>query len=328
MSSKIELSHDSLAKTIYEKVSAEDKRRLKVANFIHTRYAYYNESRTLLKKDDLRYIASYVDSIDLTTSQLRFIAISRFASRKQAIATWAVAIAILITFVVLWNRALEWGKKESLARMDLNEKKIELDTKIAYQKILIDSLRYKDSLHEVLIMQANDADSAKQLSRAELQEALNEMAILTEQLEKTNKQLKVAQKALEASLIEEKAARQRIQKSYNKLNSRVSGQSGSHKLSRAAQKFLSKERPSESDYKKAFQLARAAWNMDKDNSQAMDIINLIGHKKVPKNSGGYLSKDIPKVTYSHSKIKRIIQEVDAKKRYGSMGKSDLARYLR
>lgn len=325
---KIELSHDSLARIVYDRVSTDDKMRLKVANFISTRYVYYEENNTLLGKDDLRYIGSYVDTLELTDAQRKFIRRSVWSTRKRSIASWTVAAAILILFIVLWNDARVWGEKESKARKELVHNQIELGKKIAYQAILLDSLRHKDSIQQELQQLANKQELDNKFTKAELEQAYKEMLILMKQLEKTNKQLEVAQKALEASLISEKAERKRIEKNYNNLNSRMSGQSSSQRLSRAAQKFISKEDASEADYQKAFQLARAAWDMDEDNSQAMDILNLIGHKKAPQNSGGFLSKDKPNVTYSRTQIKQIIQRVDSKKGYGTMKKTDLGKYLK
>lgn len=325
---KIELSHDSLARIVYDRVSTEDKMRLKVANFIKGRYIYYNENRALLGRDDLRYIAPYVNTLELTDAQKRFIQRSRWNTQKRTIASWVVFGIILIIFIVLWRKAEIWGQKESEARKELVHKKIELDNKITYQNILLDSLRQKDSIQQELQQLANKQELDNKFTKAQLEQAYKEMLILMKQLEKTNKQLEVAQKALEASLLTEQKERKLIQERYNKLDKQMSGQNNSQKLSRAAQKFISKQDPSEADYQKAFQLARAAWDLDQDNSQAMDILNLIGHKKVPQSSGGFLSKDAPKVTYSRTEIKKIIQRIDSKKRYGTMKTRDLGKYLR
>lgn len=95
---KIEIVHDTLARRVYEKSSAEDKMRLKIANFIAQRYQYYLDSnkRSLLKREDLNYIEHYVGAISLSDDELLFIKKSKNAIKRRWIINGMIIAAILL----------------------------------------------------------------------------------------------------------------------------------------------------------------------------------------------------------------------------------------
>lgn len=104
---KIELAHDILAKAIYEKASTEDKMRLRVERFIHEQYEYFQESKALLRKEDLEFIRPFVDQANLTKEEQLFIDKSERQEtlRQLRALIWVASIAVVlfIAGIVVFN---------------------------------------------------------------------------------------------------------------------------------------------------------------------------------------------------------------------------------
>jgi hypothetical protein len=82
---KLELSHDTLAKAIYDKASREDKILIKKQNFVKRRYNYYIASKVLLDAKDLNRVTPYLNKLNLDQEALLFVKKSqRYAQRRQA----------------------------------------------------------------------------------------------------------------------------------------------------------------------------------------------------------------------------------------------------
>jgi len=98
---KIELSHDILAKRIYNKASDEDKMRLKMQEFLQERLSYYKENGVLLGKTDLNYIAPFLDVITMTEEEEALLKKSKQRlgrKRRRLIVTVAGSIVLLLIF--------------------------------------------------------------------------------------------------------------------------------------------------------------------------------------------------------------------------------------
>ncbi|MCH2045525.1 MAG: hypothetical protein MK212_15515 [Saprospiraceae bacterium] len=82
---KIELSHDILARTIDDKVSAEKKMQRKVGDFIKNRYRYYQEQKALLSQDDINYISPHFAYIkfELSDEECQFIQDSKDSIKEK-----------------------------------------------------------------------------------------------------------------------------------------------------------------------------------------------------------------------------------------------------
>lgn len=88
---KIELSHDILARAVYDKASAEIKMQRKVRDFVKNRYAYYLEQnekglKVLLSQDDINYISphlAYIKRGGLEDTERKFIQDSKDAIRQK-----------------------------------------------------------------------------------------------------------------------------------------------------------------------------------------------------------------------------------------------------
>lgn len=119
-----EITHDSLATKIWEKVSAEEKTLIEVKNFITNSAAIYRSRKVLLTKQDLAYIAPYENKLTLDDQTLEFINRSRRYYRNQKIGLAGlvafVMAALLIVIIVISNsrkKALV-AEKTALAQKD------------------------------------------------------------------------------------------------------------------------------------------------------------------------------------------------------------------
>ncbi len=220
---KVELSHDALAKSIFNKASSDDKRLLKISFFIKERNTHYTETQTLLTQEDLDYIAPYTARIPLTSNELIFITKSK-TQLKKAKKLWFTAIIIanvifigFIIYMQISNATLENNKNEiaqSTAKIEdeefykiLAEKRadslLSMKSKMPlgqhwndsnYAQILISSYDTLQKINENLTKERNLAQSATLSSLAN--EALQQddknyafqLAAKAWQLNKENKQ--------------------------------------------------------------------------------------------------------------------------------------------
>ena len=76
---RFELSHDTIARQVFDKASAEAQTRRKIEKYIRDRLAMYRERGTLLTRDDLDYIHPYLAAIQGDEEERAFIARSEQA---------------------------------------------------------------------------------------------------------------------------------------------------------------------------------------------------------------------------------------------------------
>lgn len=96
---KLELSHDTLAKAIYDKASREDKMLIKKQNFINRRYKYYTASKVLLDRKDLNRITPHLNKLNLEREVLSFVRKSQSHAKRRELATGG--LVIIVSFVLL-----------------------------------------------------------------------------------------------------------------------------------------------------------------------------------------------------------------------------------
>ena len=68
-----ELSHDSIARQVYQKASTEARARRKVERFISERYQAYQERHAPLTQDDVDYVWPYLNVVNSKPEELAFI---------------------------------------------------------------------------------------------------------------------------------------------------------------------------------------------------------------------------------------------------------------
>lgn len=93
---KIELSHDILARKIYEKASSEDKILLKMENVVRQGFVRYEERKILMSKDDYDYVIASLELLTLTSAERSFVAKS-----GEALAAKKRQNNIIILFIIL-----------------------------------------------------------------------------------------------------------------------------------------------------------------------------------------------------------------------------------
>lgn len=124
---RIELSHDLLAKKIYDKVSAEDKMLTKIRNFIKDRFVYFKENSVLLSKEDLNYIGPYLKQLTLEPYELIFIDRSKNVIRLRRAVFIGIAISVIFVLAYFMNKTEEVKveSQEFLANQLLEYKRVE-----------------------------------------------------------------------------------------------------------------------------------------------------------------------------------------------------------
>jgi hypothetical protein len=331
---KIEISHDTLAKTVYDKASAEDRMRLMVGNLFKAKYRLFKEEHVYLTSEELKSIAPFEQQLDLTSDEKYFLSSSRIRARSQLII--GVGIFLLVGTIIMitlgWfvyyykstNDALE------LVHDKLTVSKDSVNTVNDFLEIKFEELRVKDSIHESLTERIGNHEEIIQMTNKELQDALNELNILNAELAESKRRVERERDGLKTDT---KVLAERLKTQINNqdaiIEKRLSAVEQSQKLSQRAHIILeSSENPTAAQYKEAFQLARHAWGMSNSNSQAMDVLNQINNKKMKATNSGFLSEDRPTNTYSYPKIKRIIKKVEEKHKYGKLSSKQVQEVLR
>ncbi|BDS09524.1 hypothetical protein [Aureispira anguillae] len=148
---KVELSHDLLAKKIFDLASTEDKMLIKVSNFIKNRFAYFKENSVLLSKEDMEYIRPYLPRITLEKHELIFIQRSQQAIwiRRSVMALIVVAVIFVIAYFMNRTEKVKLQNQERLAKEIQKYKAIEQEAK-QLSTALIESRAGLDATKEEL----------------------------------------------------------------------------------------------------------------------------------------------------------------------------------
>lgn len=328
---KIEISHDTLARTVYEKASAEDRMRLRVLNLIKTKHQLFQENQTYLNGDELKSIAQFEQQLDLTTDERSFLNRSKLLAQKQMFFIGAIVlviIAILVAFLMYYrtnnSKIQDINSHLATSKDSLRSVNINLGIKL-------EELRVKDSIHKSLTERIGDDEQIIKMTNQELQNALNELKVLNEKLADSKRAVEQERDGLKSDkrlLTEQLIEQEKIKLENKKIQKKLSIVEQSQKLSQRAHSILhNNENPTNAQYREAFRLARYAWETSKSNSQAMDVLNKIKVKKLKQNNSGFLSDNRPKYTYTYRKIEDIIKKLDQKYQYGQLSPAEVERKL-
>jgi hypothetical protein len=102
---KLELSHDTLAKAIYDKASREDKMLIKKQNFINRRYKYYIASRVLLDRKDLNRVIPHLNKLTLDREVLSFVRKSQSYANRRGLLIGGVVFIVSLTLLIFGIQA-------------------------------------------------------------------------------------------------------------------------------------------------------------------------------------------------------------------------------
>ncbi|GJM32721.1 MAG: hypothetical protein DHS20C18_17220 [Saprospiraceae bacterium] len=113
---KYELSHDTIARQIYEKTSADAKARRKVQLMITRAYQRFGERGVLLTQEDLDELKPHEKNIPLQPEELDFIQQSKRVLQQKAIRRRQLAIGIILALTTMLLFALwQWRKARASA---------------------------------------------------------------------------------------------------------------------------------------------------------------------------------------------------------------------
>lgn len=331
---KIEISHDTLAKTVYDKASAEDRMRLMVGNLFKAKYELFKEKHVYLTSDELKSIAPFEQQLDLSVAEKSFLTNSKIRAQSKFI--WGGIIFVLtgaVIMITLFCFAMYYRNNtiaKELANTELMNSRDSLDNVNHSLGIKFEELRVKDSIHESLTERIGNDQEIIKMTNKELQDALNELNLLNKKLAESKKRVEQERDGLKT---DKKFLTERLRVQINKqdaiIKEKLSSVEQSQKLSQQAHIILdSSEEPTDAQYKEAFQLARYAWEMSKSNSQAMDVLNEINNKKIKSTSGSFLGRNRPKNTYTYRQIESIINKVDQKYKYGKLSPQQAKRIIK
>lgn len=232
---KIELSHDILAKKVYEKASSEDRMRLKIEQFVHQRYAYFQQRGALLGAEDINYVQPYLSLLIISPEELAFIKKSKSATQRKFIIGAVIVGVFIVVILILWMRSAATAR-------DLEAKQIQIEK----QALAIDSISRERSARA-------DAEVAAVLNKNALARTLkaarDSLYLLTQQLE---------------------SEKNSIEETKNQTEKNMANYLGSE----------SKTLFNAGDKNKAYQLAKEAWELNKDNRDACLVISKIDNANV------------------------------------------------
>lgn len=95
---RIEISHDTIAKKVFDKVQLNQTIQTKLKLFVLEKYGYYKETKQLLSREDLNYINPYLTSLVLEPEELNFILKSK---KKVNLSNRLVVLSLVILLVCL-----------------------------------------------------------------------------------------------------------------------------------------------------------------------------------------------------------------------------------
>ncbi|MEM6347598.1 MAG: hypothetical protein AAF927_27170 [Bacteroidota bacterium] len=190
----VELSHDSLAAKIYDKVSVEDKTLRRVEKFIADRYLFYQNRDVLLTKDDVDYINPYLSKVDISPDQREFIrkSIAALTRRRRLLLTLATAVFLAISGLAVYslfqrNAAVEQAAiaLQNAERAEKNAEQARLNAEEAEAQRQIAIAKQQEAEQQTLIAQ-NAQNLAEERRLEALKTAAAERLAKAKAIEATN----------------------------------------------------------------------------------------------------------------------------------------------
>ena len=189
---KFELTHDILARAVYDKSSNEDKNRRKMERFIRERYEHYLTVGELLSEVNLEYIAPYLSQVDISKEEERFIEKSKAHVKRRKNRNFffiLLGIAALVAFLG-WKGYDTYKKEMKIAKeeaIQLAQEAKSLEEKIKQSELEAESYRQK----------AQEADeNAKQL-REQAKNAKTNAIIASNDARRTEQYMVITQAQME-----------------------------------------------------------------------------------------------------------------------------------
>ncbi len=197
---KFELSHDILAKKVYEKSSQEDKMLRKAESFVKERHAYYLAQGVMLGKQDLEYISPYLATVDITKEEKKFIE----KSRKKVTRSEGRKLINNLLFIILpiLLALLGWALYHTIQTTNALEKTKEANA-IALQKA-----EEAKEAEQAARVARNRAEKQTQIANEQRRFAIQEGERAKKQARRAGQETKRAEKAATRAKKAEKEAEQ------------------------------------------------------------------------------------------------------------------------
>ncbi len=196
---RIELAHDSLAKTIHEIIGPEKQLQNHIRSTIDEAYLLYKRTNgaELMSENTLNYITPHLSGLALTKSYTQLIEISRerIKRKKRTIQVFVVSIIVVLAAVGMWafsERTIAVSRSEEL--------KVEKDKSVNAYVRMYESKKELEQSNKRLHETNNRLDRA--LSRLadneqQLRERKNELEKTVSKLKESEKRLLTALKKVE-----------------------------------------------------------------------------------------------------------------------------------
>jgi WD40 repeat protein len=179
---RFELRHDSLATSIYEKITLVEKELLEVRQFIENSWNNYERRHLFLSSEDLQYIAPYEDKLFLNEKIIKFISQSKGVIHSARRRRQNVFISIASVIIIVLSFFTIWAIKERSNALD--QKKIADEQKNAAFKAtaVADSAR-KEALisqnlavekEKLAVISQKQSDEARKVALKESKYALDQ----------------------------------------------------------------------------------------------------------------------------------------------------------
>lgn len=170
---KIELSHDILARKIYDKASAEDKLILKIERLIADDFERYDERGVLMGQDDYDYVAPYLSTVSITPAERRFIAKSYKVLERKKRNRNLLVMAIIGLLAVLGGLATVRSVQAEQRALDIRAKNVELriqgeELKDRNKEIVAKNHEIQKSEQAAKIAEIKAKEAAQEARKAEL----------------------------------------------------------------------------------------------------------------------------------------------------------------
>ena len=248
---RIEIAHDILAREVYARIDADEKMRLKIAQFLRDRYDYYVESGALLDKKDLAYIDPYLEKVEVSEEQAVFLA----ESRREVAATerrrkWiigailGVLLAAAVVSLFFGIRSNQKAREAELANATAREALAESDrlwkvaeTEKANALIAKDQAIASDSRTQLALVESN---RLRKVAETEKNKALTAREI-AEQKAKEAKSAALAAQARQVYLEDNTTALNLAMAAYRLAPTEESQAAMSDILSDPGSRFFSKK---------------------------------------------------------------------------------------
>ncbi len=110
-----ELTHDTIAKQVFQKASTEARTRRKMERYIRERYQAFQERGTQLTQDDIDYVWPYMEVVNSSEEELAFLRTGRQRLRYLRRRRQLILLGVTAAFAILGLWA-NWQRQKAVER--------------------------------------------------------------------------------------------------------------------------------------------------------------------------------------------------------------------